>query len=111
MAGDIDRLIDRGCGSESGVKVEAERPSAGGPPWRYRGSATAFGRRFDLVVTLEADGAARVELSPDPPADLAERVRLMMRAAWRHASAENLPPPRRIARWRALRRAMLASPT
>jgi hypothetical protein len=33
-------------------------------------------------------------------ADLADRVRLILRAAWRHAKEDGVPPPRRIVRWR-----------
>lgn len=86
---------------ESGVRVVAERPVAEGPPWRYEGEAVTENERFRLVAKLDAGGAATVVLEPDPPAGLAEKVRLIVRAAWKHASEDGAPPPRRIARWRA----------
>jgi hypothetical protein len=116
MEGDPGRLtVDESPPESSAetslpVRVVAERPATGGPPWRYQGDTTALGSRFDLVVMLDANGSVDVALSPDPPPGLADRIKLLVRAAWRHARTENVPPPRRIARWRAWRPAVLASP-
>lgn len=88
---------------ESGVRVVAERPVSEGPPWRYEGQAATHEGRFDLVARLCGDGAVVVTLTPEPPEGLADKVRLILRAMWRHALEEGVAPPRRIARWRAQR--------
>jgi hypothetical protein len=86
---------------ESGVRVVVERPHAGGPPWRYEGEAATRSGRFRLAATLDADGALSVELYPDAPAGIADKVRLIIRAAWRRAREDQMAPPLRLARWRA----------
>jgi hypothetical protein len=85
---------------ESGVRVDAVR-SAEGPPWEYAGEAVIPTARFALKVTLSRDGLASVELPTDAPDGLAERIRLIVRAAFKHSADEGAPPPRRIVRWRA----------
>jgi hypothetical protein len=86
---------------ESGVRVTVERPRDGGPPWRYVGEVATESARFDLSVTLAADGAVAVDLRPEAPSGLAEKVRRIVRAAWRHAHDDDAPPPLRLARWRS----------
>jgi hypothetical protein len=86
---------------ETGVRVVIERPGDGGPPWRYEGEALALDARFGLSATVDAGGAVTVELRPHPPAELVDRVRRIVRAAWKHAQEDGTAPPRRIARWRA----------
>jgi hypothetical protein len=106
---------------ESGVRIDVARPREGGPPWRYEGEAVTSTGRLRLAATVSADGEVVVELGADeaseaageagPPgaadpssAATAERVRLLVRAAYKHARAEGgegQPPPRRILRWRA----------
>jgi hypothetical protein len=86
---------------ESGVRVVAERLRSEGPPWRYEGHAATSSGSFALVATLDSCGAVVVELPPDAPPRLADRVRLIVRAAWKHAREDKLPPPFRLARWRA----------
>ena len=99
---------------ESGVRIDVTRPLSGGPPWRYEGEAVTPEARFRMLAVVEAAGTVSVELpasEPQPaPAsergelrDLREKVRLMLRAVWKHASEEPsgwVPPPRRIVRWR-----------
>jgi hypothetical protein len=86
---------------ESGVRVTAERLPAAKPPWLYEGEAVTRTDHFRLAARLEGDGAVRVDLEPDPPPGLADKVRLIVRAAWKHARDDGAAPPRRIARWRA----------
>ncbi|MCL2448873.1 MAG: hypothetical protein FWD17_08000 [Polyangiaceae bacterium] len=57
--------------------------------------------RFDLRAVVSAEGTVTVELSEGAPPGLAERVKLILRTAFRHADDEGAPPPRRILRWRA----------
>jgi hypothetical protein len=86
---------------ESGVRVDLVRPVQGGPPWSYRGEATTPGERFVLTSEVSADGEVSVDLPAEAPAGLAAKVRLLVRAAWKHAHEDALAPPRRIVRWRA----------
>jgi hypothetical protein len=85
---------------ETGVRVEAERPE-GGPPWLYRGEAVTPSERLALQASVADDGTVIVELQGDTPAPLRDRVRLILRTAWKHARDDGQPPPRRIVRWRA----------
>jgi hypothetical protein len=86
---------------ESGVRVDMVRPTQGGPPWRYEGEASTPSDSFRLTAEVAANGAVTVELPPEAPAGLADKVRLVARAAWKHARDDDVPPPRRIVRWRA----------
>ena len=54
--------------------------------------------KFELDATINANG--EVTISSDAPAELAEKTRLIVRTAARHAAAEKSPLPRRIVRWR-----------
>lgn len=85
---------------EGGVRIELERAAEGAAPWNYRGHAVTPLARFPLHVVLSQRGDVQVDLPPDAPNALATRVRLMMRALWRHARDEGAPPARRLMRWR-----------
>ncbi len=86
---------------ETGVRVEVTRALAGGPPWSYRGAAVTPDTRFPVEATVSVEGTVTVVLPADAPEGIAERIRLLLRAAWRHATEDALPPPRQIVRWRA----------
>jgi hypothetical protein len=91
---------------ENGVRLVVERSRAGepdGPPWCYTGEAATQNASFRLTALLDANGAVTIELQPGAPAAVADKVRLIVRAAWKHADEEGIPPPRRIVRWRAER--------
>jgi hypothetical protein len=90
-----------GSTPESGVRIDVTRPREGGPPWRYEGEAVTATARCGLVCTVSAEGDVSVELPAEAPAAIGERVRLLMRAAYKHAQGDDQPPPRRIVRWRA----------
>ncbi len=86
---------------ESGVRIAIERPRDGGPPWTYEGAAHTPDESLPLRVVVAEDGAVDVALEGSAdPAGLAEKVRLIVRAAWRQAKADDEPPARRIVRWR-----------
>jgi hypothetical protein len=86
---------------ESGVRIALERPRAGGPPWRYAGTATTPAEEFELTGTIDGAGQVTVEVAAGAPPDLAERVRLMLRAALRQAKADGAgAPARKVVRWR-----------
>jgi hypothetical protein len=88
-----------GARPESGLRVDVARPPEGGPPWRYRGEVVTPAETFSIDVTVSEAGAVAV-VAPEAPAGIAERARLLLRAAWKHARDEAQPPPRRIVRWR-----------
>ena len=90
-----------GSSPESGIRIDVSRPREGAPPWRYEGEAVTAAARFPLATTVSADGEVLVELPPEAPEGIGERVRLLMRAAYKHAREDAQPPPRRIVRWRA----------
>jgi hypothetical protein len=92
---------------ETGVRIAIERPREGGPPWSYAGAAVLPDASYPLRVTVSEAGDVGVELAPAaeaasaPPADLAEKVRLIVRTVYRQAKADDEPPAWRIVRWRA----------
>jgi hypothetical protein len=92
---------------ESGVRVSLQRDRGEGPPWRYDGEAVTESARFSLTARLDTAGVVTVALPPDAPPGLAEKVRLMIRTAWKHAqrdqASDETAPPRRLVRWRANR--------
>ncbi|HLK36524.1 MAG TPA: hypothetical protein VKU41_07195 [Polyangiaceae bacterium] len=81
---------------ESGVRVEIERPNDVGPPWRYRGRVDTPEGSVDIEAVVSADG----QVAANAPRDVADKVRLVLRTAWKHAAEDGLPPARRIVRWR-----------
>ena len=84
---------------ESGMRVELERPRGDSPPFRYEGVIATPEARTPLGATIDAAG--EVEVSGEAHgADTKEKVRLLIRAACKHARAEGRPPPLRIQRWR-----------
>ncbi len=90
-----------GSTPETGIRIDVIRPREGAPPWRYEGEAVTRDARFALAATVSAEGDVVVELGTQAPDGIGERVRLLMRAAYKHAREDGQPPPRRIVRWRA----------
>ena len=90
---------------ESGVRIELERPCGDVPPWTYSGAAHVPSASHPVVVVVAHDGQVHVTLDvrngQDAPApDLAEKVRLIVRAVTKQARADDVAPPLRIVRWR-----------
>lgn len=100
---------------ETGIRVEIERSREATPPWTYRGYAVTPSTRWAMTAIVSAAGAVTVDLAAGAPEGTKERVRRMVRAAWKHAqrdddgktqgrpeSTSESPsgPPRRIVRWR-----------
>jgi len=75
---------------ETGLRVTLDRTSTA--PLVYEGTLETPTRAFAIRV----EGDAVVGCEPD----LAEKVRLIVRAALRHADADGRPAPPRITRWR-----------
>jgi hypothetical protein len=86
---------------ERGLRIVLERARGDGPPWLYRGEITTPAAHCSASATVSADGHVDVELPADAPPGLGNRLRLVLRAAWKHAQADGTPPPLRVARWRA----------
>jgi hypothetical protein len=91
---------------ETGVRIAIERPREGGPPWAYTGTASLPDAVHPVQVTVAETGDVGVVLAPSqeggsaPPSDLAEKIRLIVRAAYRQAKSDDEPPAFRIVRWR-----------
>jgi hypothetical protein len=108
-----------GSTPETGVRIDVTRPREGGPPWLYEGEAVTSNARIPVKAVVSGEGQVTVELQlpagapaesvhdgPDGDTNgglegTAERVRLLLRAAYKHAREDAQPPPRRIVRWRA----------
>lgn len=92
---------------ETGVRVAIERPRDGGPPWAYTGVAALPDHVFPVDVKVSDAGDVDVALSPSreggsaPPSDLADKIRLIVRTAYRQAKSDDEAPAFRIVRWRA----------
>ncbi|HEV3190857.1 MAG TPA: outer membrane protein assembly factor BamD [Polyangiaceae bacterium] len=86
---------------ETGIRIEVERPRDGGPPWQYAGAVITPDASFAVSATVSAEGDVAVELAANAPEGLAQRARLLLRSAWKHARADDTAPPRRVVRWRA----------
>ncbi len=96
---------------QSGVRIAIERPRTDGPPWGYTGTAALPEAVFPVRVTVSEIGDVDVVLSLAsepvaesgiaPPADLAEKIRLIVRTVYRQAKADGEAPAFRIVRWRA----------
>ena len=86
---------------ESGVRIAIERvKTKEDPPWSYSGSAFLPDASFDLRVVVSAEGEVEVDLGEGAPADLAEKVRLIVRTVYRQAKSDGEAPAWRIVRWR-----------
>jgi len=75
---------------ESGFRVVLERVST--EPLAYEGRVETSAKKYEVRATEDEVSGA--------PHDLAEKVRLLLRAAIRHAKNDGRPAPDRIARWR-----------
>ncbi len=86
---------------ESGVRIQIEREkSREDPPWSYAGAVHVPDATYPLSVVVDAEGGVAVTLAPSAPADLPEKVRLIVRTLYRQSKADGEPPPWRIVRWR-----------
>jgi hypothetical protein len=86
---------------ESGVRITVERPRDGGPPWRYEGMASTPAEAFAITAMIDEGGEVTVAVDARAPPDLAEKVRLMLRAVVRQAKVDgDGAPARKVVRWR-----------
>lgn len=86
---------------ESGVRIAIERDAAKDePPWIYSGNVHLPEGSHPVAVTVDGAGEVTVEIGPGAPADLSEKVRLIVRTVYKQAKAEDEPPAWRIVRWR-----------
>jgi hypothetical protein len=89
-----------GRNPESGIRLMIERVREEGPPWAYEGAAYTPRSTHPLRVVVQADGVVVVEVDDALPSDLVQRMRQMVRAAYKHAHDAQQPPPRQIHRWK-----------
>jgi hypothetical protein len=85
---------------EGGVRITVERARDVGPPWIYRGEIVTAVSRHAVLATVSDQGEVAVDVPEDVSRALQHRLRLVLRTAWKHASADASPPPLRLARWR-----------
>ncbi len=78
--------------------LERRPAPGGGTALVYEGHVLTPEAEFPLKATVDAAGEVAVETSADEA--LAEKARLLVRTAVRHAAADEEPPPRVIQRWR-----------
>lgn len=84
---------------ETGMRLRVERPLEGGPPYRYAGEVATAEKTVPVSAVVDAEGEVAVQMEGADEASL-EKLRLMLRAAFRPAREEARPPPRRVQRWR-----------
>ena len=90
---------------ESGVRIAIERDAKkDDPPWIYAGEVHLPDGSHPVAVEVDANGTVGVAIGPGAPpdltAELTEKVRLIVRTAYRQAKADGEPPAWRIVRWR-----------
>jgi hypothetical protein len=78
---------------ETGMRIVLDR-IPGNTGEAYAGRLSTPTEDFDIRVEGDVVTGA--------PAELEEKVRLLVRTAVKHAEADGRPPPARIARWRPL---------
>lgn len=84
---------------ETGVRIMLERDEArNDAPWTYRGAAHVPDASYPCDVEVSSTGEVTVRLEGGP-ADLPEKIRLIVRAVYRQADGD--APAWRIVRWRA----------
>jgi hypothetical protein len=82
------------------VRIAIERDKQAGPPWSYRGAAHLPDASFECNVVVSHQGDVDVTLPAGAPADLSEKVRLIVRTVFKQAHADGEPPAWKINRWR-----------
>jgi hypothetical protein len=86
---------------ESGVRIALERPVSGAAPWRYEGTVATPDAEHPVACVVDDSGDVRVELAATAPPELSEKVRLLVRTAYKQAKADGKKAPaRKIVRWR-----------
>jgi hypothetical protein len=86
---------------ESGVRIAIERDAKkNDQPWIYAGVVHLPDGSHPVAVEVDADGEVGVSIGPAAPPELTEKVRLIVRTAYRQAKADGEPPAWRIVRWR-----------
>lgn len=78
--------------------LERQQGGAGGGGVVYEGQIVTPTGEFSVRLTADASAEVSVETAAD--GTLAEKARLLVRTALRHAAAEGEAPPRVIQRWR-----------
>jgi hypothetical protein len=87
---------------EGGFRFELIRqPEQDAGAWVYVGTARTSEAEHQVRATVAADGTVVVADAASLPKEIAQRVTMLLRTAWKHASQEGSAPPRRVQRWRA----------
>ncbi len=83
-----------GSHPEKGIRIELSLVS----PRHYDGAIVTPDARFAVTADVAEDGG--VTFCTDAPKEMAEKARLVLRTAVRHAAQDKTELPRRIVRWR-----------
>ena len=97
--------LERGTPVDTAVEPPA---GAAGAALQYVGSVLSPTETLAITALVAGDGSVTVTVDRSEPDDLAparraalvEKVRLLVRTLVRQARSDELPPPRRINRWR-----------
>lgn len=86
--------------TKHGFLVTLEKTDGGGA-LGYVGTVSEDDVAYAISFSVADDGTVSVQPGPSPcPAELADRARLVVRASLKQNASLDLPPPRRITRWR-----------
>jgi hypothetical protein len=87
---------------EGGVRFELLRQPQEAPgAWVYEGTARTSETEHPVRATIATDGTVVVADAERLPKEIVQRVTLLLRTVWKHASQDGAAPPRRVQRWRA----------
>jgi len=87
-----------GSHPEKGIRIELTLGEAPDQRVKYEGVVVTPDAEFALEAVIAEGG--EVTVTSTAPAEIAEKTRLLVRMAVRHAASEKSPLPRRIVRWR-----------
>ena len=87
---------------EGGIRFDLVRTTLGAP-WAYEGSAFTHDTEHRLRASIDASGMVAIDDEGSLPKEVVQRVTLLLRTTWKHASSDGraVTLPRRLHRWRA----------
>jgi hypothetical protein len=87
---------------EAGIRFDLERMTTSAP-WVYAGSAFTNEVEHRVEASIDAAGVVTMVDEATLPKEVVQRVTLLLRTTWKHATRERPDGilPRRLHRWRA----------
>lgn len=86
--------------TKHGFLVTLQRLDLGDGAYGYAGTVAEHDVTHAVQFLVAADGTVALDVASPCPAELGERARLVVRASLKQNAGLDLPPPRRITRWR-----------